>query len=270
MLAELAVAKERDEEILKMHQQTIDRFILNQRRVDALLVQNYELHEYPIPRRFVILPDSYERWDSRKFLMERFRLHLLWSAVKPACQVPTKEKSSDQLGIANATSTIPIPVKSSIHLAKHDGYELSRPTEYFDQYGHYVLGMLRILRHCLAIATVVVSAVALVDNSVKDIMDGVKTISERTIEAVDMSIDLLEQKLGESAAADRVEALTEASTQEEDMLGGLAALEGADLRRLDPYLRKKDEDKILGNLYRITTETGHEVGMSLSLPSGLS
>ncbi|KAF9111037.1 hypothetical protein BGX30_007796, partial [Mortierella sp. GBA39] len=44
---------------------------------------------------------------------------------------------------------------------------------------------------------------------------------------------------------------------EEDMFSGLTALEGADLRRLDSFLRKKDADKILGNLYRITLETGH-------------
>ena len=71
-----------------------------------------------------------------------------------------------------------------------------------------------------------------------------------------MSIDFLEQKLDESAAADGV-AATKAVAQEEDMFSGLAALEGADLRRLDSFLKKKDAHKILGNLYRITLETGH-------------
>ncbi|KAG0299144.1 hypothetical protein BGZ97_003859, partial [Linnemannia gamsii] len=37
----------------------------------------------------------------------------------------------------------------------------------------------------------------------------------------------------------------------------LAALEGADLRRLGTFLRNNDQDKTLGNLYRITTEQGH-------------
>ncbi|KAF9134674.1 hypothetical protein BGW39_006263 [Mortierella sp. 14UC] len=41
------------------------------------------------------------------------------------------------------------------------------------------------------------------------------------------------------------------------MFENLAALEGADLRRLDTFLRNNDKDKILGNLYRITTEQGH-------------
>lgn len=42
--------------MLNIQQETIDRLIVNQQRVDALLVQNYELHEYPIPRLFVVLP----------------------------------------------------------------------------------------------------------------------------------------------------------------------------------------------------------------------
>lgn len=57
-----------------MQQQTIDRLIVAQQRIEAILVQNYELHEYPIPRLFAILPDSYEKWDPRNFMVERFRL----------------------------------------------------------------------------------------------------------------------------------------------------------------------------------------------------
>ncbi|KAG0066349.1 hypothetical protein BGZ90_001445, partial [Linnemannia elongata] len=159
------------------------------------------------------------------------------------------------LTIAAADSSTPIPVRSSIHLANHEGYELSRPTEFFDRYGAYVLVMLRILKHCLAVAAVAAPAVALVEGGLKDIMDGAKSISGSTIEAVNVSIDFLEQILDENAAADGV-AATNVMAQE-DMFSGLAALEGADLRRLDSFLRKKDAEKILGNLYRITLETGH-------------
>ncbi|KAF9079520.1 hypothetical protein BGX23_003845, partial [Mortierella sp. AD031] len=58
MLQEFAGAKERDEQMQRSQQQTIDRLVILQQRVDAILVQNYELHEYPIPRLFVILPES--------------------------------------------------------------------------------------------------------------------------------------------------------------------------------------------------------------------
>ncbi|KAF9131354.1 hypothetical protein BGX30_013139, partial [Mortierella sp. GBA39] len=256
MLQEQAESKIREEQMLKKQQETIDRLIVNQQRVDAILVQNYELHEYPIPRLFVVLPDSYSDWDPRNFLMERFRLRFLCECGSDCGSGTEQGASSDRLDIDAATSTTPIPVKNSIHLANHEGYELSRPTEFFDQYGPYVLGMLRILKHCLAVAAVAAPVAALADSGLKDVMDGVKSISESTIAAVNMSITILETKLGDADVADNL-AIIASNGHDNTMLENLAALEGADLRRLDTFLRNNDKDKILGNLYRITTEQGH-------------
>ncbi|KAF9155946.1 hypothetical protein BG015_007977 [Linnemannia schmuckeri] len=85
-------------------------------------------------------------------------------------------------------------------------------------------------------------------------IDGVKSISESTMKAMDMSIAFLEQKVdGDEPGSDMT-----VNTQEgKYMLKGLVALEGVDHRRLDSFLRNNDADKILGNLYRITTDTGH-------------
>ncbi|KAF9536580.1 hypothetical protein EC957_010421 [Mortierella hygrophila] len=254
MLEELAAAKERDEELHRMQQQTIDRLIVAQQRIEAILVQNHELHEYPIPRLFVILPDSYEKLDPRSFVKERFRLFFLCECGEDCTSDVAHGVSSDQLN--NGALVTPIPVKNSIHLAKHEGYLLSRPTEFFDQYGPYVLGMLRILKHCLAVAAVVAPVVSQADSDLKDIADVVVSVSESAMEAVDLSINFLEQNLGGNAVAD-VMAGSATNTQKDDTFSGLVALEGADLRRLNSFLRTRDADKILGNLYRITTETGH-------------
>ncbi|KAF8923674.1 hypothetical protein BGZ47_004574, partial [Haplosporangium gracile] len=153
MLREQAESKLREELILAKQQETIDRLIVAQQRLEAILVQNYELHEYPIPRLFVILPDSYEKWDPRTLMAERFRLFFLCECGDHCKTAVGSTTSSGQLTIAAAASTTPITVKSSVHLAKHEGYELSRPKEFFDRYGPYVLVMLKILKHCLAVAT---------------------------------------------------------------------------------------------------------------------
>ncbi|KAF9293296.1 hypothetical protein BGZ88_005549 [Linnemannia elongata] len=253
MLQEQAESRIKEEQMLKMQQETIDRLIVNQQRVDALLVQNYELHEYPIPRLFVVLPDSFSDWDPRNFLMERFRLYFLCECGGDCGSDTGQSASLEQPGIDATMDTKPIPVKNSIHLAKHEGYELSRPTEFFDQYGPYILGILRILQHCLTIAAMATPVAALADSGLKDVMDGVKSISESTIEAVDMSINILESKLGD---ADRFATIA-SDGHDNTMFENLAALEGADLRRLDTFLRNNDQDKLLGNLYRITTEQGH-------------
>ncbi|KAG0199968.1 hypothetical protein BGX33_011287 [Mortierella sp. NVP41] len=197
VLAELAAAKERDEEMHRKQQQTIDRLIVAQQRIEAVLVQNYELHEYPIPRLFVILPDSYETWDPRGLVMERFRLYFLCECGEE-CRAGTSDEtvSSDQSSATTVTDTTSsIRVKNRIHLAKHEGYELSRPKDFLDSYGPYVLGMLRVLEHCLAVAAVVSPVVGIAHGGVKEIIEGVKTISKCTMAAVDMSINFLEQKL---------------------------------------------------------------------------
>ncbi|KAF9124594.1 hypothetical protein BG015_005055 [Linnemannia schmuckeri] len=246
MLAELAVAKEWDEEMHRMQQQTIDRLIVAQQRIEAILLQNYELHKYPISRLFVFLSDSYERRDPRNFVMERFQLFFLCECGNHCRRNTTASTPSDQITIAAAAPNAPIAVQNSIHLVKHESYELSRPKEFFDRYDPYVLGMLRILKYCLAVAMVVTPAVILADSSAKVIMD----------RAIDMSINFLKQKLGEDAVAGEMTGCA-LNSEEEDMFNGFAALENADLRRLDSFLWKKDGDKTLSNLYMITTEAGH-------------
>ncbi|KAG0039089.1 hypothetical protein BGZ89_007955, partial [Linnemannia elongata] len=147
LLREQSESKLREEQILAKQQETVDRLTVAQQHIEAILVQNYELHEYPIPRLFVILPDAYERWDPRNFMAERFRLFFLCECGDH-CNPSTRSRTpSGQLAIAAVDSSICVSVRSSIHLANHEGYELSRPTEFFDRYGPYVLGMLRILKH---------------------------------------------------------------------------------------------------------------------------
>ncbi|KAG0371961.1 hypothetical protein BGX24_000933 [Mortierella sp. AD032] len=260
ILAELAAAKERDEETLRLQQMAIDKLVVAQQRIEAILVQNYELHEYTIPRLFVILPDSYETWDPRTLFRQKFRLYFLCECGEECGFGTNRSTASSQLTITAPDSlAVPLPVSNSLHLAKHEGYELSRPTDFFDRYGPYVLGMLRILRHCLAVVSVVAPAMMVAQSGVKEIMEGVESLSERTLAAVDISINFLEAKLdgdamGEGVAEGKDDA---GDDDEEDVFKNLAALEGADLRRLDSFLRNKDADKVLGNLYRITTETGH-------------
>ncbi|KAG0063013.1 hypothetical protein BGZ89_010222 [Linnemannia elongata] len=250
MLQDQAESKAREEKMLRMQQETIDRLIVNQQRVDAILVQNYELHEYPIPRLFVILPNSYQTWDPRSFLTERFRLFFLCECGEH-CRADSRDNALD-LGRIPA-NFIPAPgsiqVKNSIHLANHEGYEISRPTDFFDRYGPYVLGMLKILKHCLTVASMVAPAA---QGSLDDVVQGVESLARNTLEAVDMSIGFLEQKLENFKTMNEQE-----GEEDEDVFGRLAALEGADLRRLDTFLRNNDQDKILGNLYRITTDAGH-------------
>ncbi|KAF9154650.1 hypothetical protein BG015_000335 [Linnemannia schmuckeri] len=180
--------------------------------------------------------------------MRRSEMNEYWlSPLQPRRE--TREcagcSSKPSINLSSPISTI--PAKNSVYLAKPDEYELFRPTEFFDRYGSYILEMLQVFRYCLTVTAAVIPAVALAEAGVKDIMDGVKSISESTMEA----------KLEEEAVGHGV-IETNTDTQEEDeVFKGLATLEGADLRQLDTFLRKTDAHKVLGNLYRISIDTGH-------------
>ncbi|KAF9305218.1 hypothetical protein BGZ74_010997 [Mortierella antarctica] len=215
----LAESKARDEETQRMIRQVNDHIVIVRQKVDAILVQNYELHEYPIPRLFVVLP------------------------------VTEAEHSKADSGEHGEQ------IDNTTHLALHEGYELTRPTVFFERYGPYLLGMLQILKVCLLAAATVVPPVRGLTPAVDQLSSTVRSKAENTVRAVEYSIQFLEAKLNKTGS----DAKSTTSTAAIDGGGfkNLQALEGADLRKLDTFLKNKDNDKILGNLYRITTKEGH-------------
>ncbi|KAF9286685.1 hypothetical protein BGZ74_001253, partial [Mortierella antarctica] len=123
-----AEAKQRDEEMHRLVQQANDRLVIVQRKVEAILVQNYELHEYPIPRLFVILPDmessqwmdrtgsvaaSLKRWIPR--LTDKFRLYFLCE-----CGEHAKADSHDA-GAGGGGGSGGGGISNNTHLANHEG-----------------------------------------------------------------------------------------------------------------------------------------------------
>ncbi|KAF9946590.1 hypothetical protein BGZ65_009564, partial [Modicella reniformis] len=194
----------KQEEMKQLQIQALNQLSLLQNRVHAIMTQTYELHEYPIPRLFVVLPRDSSRWDNLNPFSNKFRLYFL-------CECGEHTKSTN--------SKIP----HHIHLAKHEGYDITRPTEFFKQYGPYVLTIMKMLKFGISVAGIVVPAVSLLTSS--------------------GAIDQANSALQQLAVAEQMEKNE--------------ALEGADLRKLDTFLESKDENKVLGNLYRTVTTERH-------------
>ncbi|KAF9093224.1 hypothetical protein BGX27_001650, partial [Mortierella sp. AM989] len=53
----------KQDEIKQLQVQALNQLAVIQNRVQAVLTQTYELHEYPIPRLFVVLPQDSSSWD---------------------------------------------------------------------------------------------------------------------------------------------------------------------------------------------------------------
>ncbi|KAI8606667.1 hypothetical protein EDD21DRAFT_429977 [Dissophora ornata] len=185
---------------LQMQQQALDRLAVIQGRIQALLTQTYELHEYPIPRLLIILPSETSTWNSASIINNQFRLYFLCK-----CGEHTQVLSGDNAKIPH-----------HIHLAKHEGYDLQRPKEFFQKYGS---------------------------------SKARNTISEANVNQAIEYLQYIVDK--DSENHDLIK-----DTEVEPFVG-LDALEGANLRHLETFIKSKDEHRVLGNLYRIVSHDCH-------------
>ncbi|KAI8358920.1 hypothetical protein B0O80DRAFT_495570 [Mortierella sp. GBAus27b] len=218
-------------EMKQLQVQALDQLALLQNRVQALMTQTYELHEYPIPRLFVVLPQDTSSWNPQDFFSNKFRLHFL-------CECGEHTKSTN--------SKIP----HHIHLAKHEGYEISQPTEFFQQYGSYVLTILKMLKFGISVAGVAVPSLShlLRTEALDQVTTNLKMFTGNTQKGLNQAIGCLEKITGGNG---------EAADEFSEQMRTNDALEGADLRKLDSFLKNSDGNKVLGNLYRTVTSEGH-------------
>ncbi|KAG0378852.1 hypothetical protein BGX24_002642, partial [Mortierella sp. AD032] len=221
--------------MLQMQQLTLDRLADMNGRVQALLTATYELHEYPIPRLFIVLPKDSSTWDPVSRPNTQFRLYFLCE-----CGEHTKVLSG------NNTNT-----PHHIHIAKHEGYDLQRPTEFFQKYGRYMLTLLEMIKYGVTIAGFAVPALAAVSapGAIDMFHKSLDTISQS---AVNQSIEYL-QSLSSKDSMEQDPAKIDTTNP----FHGREALEGADLRHLEAFIKSKDQHRALGNLYRTITKSGH-------------
>ncbi|KAF9155224.1 hypothetical protein BG015_010620 [Linnemannia schmuckeri] len=254
-------SKGREEEMLRHQLQTNDQLKVVQQGIDAALIQNYELHEYPIPRLFVILPEKkldskgksfFDTFKPKNLVQEKFRLYFL-------CECGDRRKGEEHNHALDTGGPGRMDEKhpERIHLADHEGYEISRPKKFFEQYGPYVLGVLRVLQVCVYAASVVAPPAVHLATEMDKWARVAEAVTKNTLDAVNVSIDYLRINLSKEALLASSELGDTGGQDVDESANSLKALEGADLRQLDTFLRNKDKDKILGNLYRITTPKGH-------------
>lgn len=90
--------------VLELSEEMKSRMILIQSRTEAILNQQLELAEYPIPRLFIVFPEELTEYDPGNwFICE--------------CGKHTEPSNTN--------------VPYHLHLAKHEGYLIREPTEFF-------------------------------------------------------------------------------------------------------------------------------------------
>ncbi|KAF9931242.1 hypothetical protein FBU30_010567 [Linnemannia zychae] len=227
------------------------------RGIDAIMVQNLELHEYPIPRLFVILPEKksdghgnkiFDLIAPRRLRHASFRLYFLCECSDEADCNGGRLRASVPDQIENMAPS------NQIHLAEHEGYEISRPADFFQKYGSHVYKVLRVLQVIFFAASIVAPSAAHFATEMDKWARVAETISKNTYFAIKLSIKYLEENDKEGAL---LESLQDGGSNMEELANSLRSLDGAELRKLESFLRIEDKEMAFGNLTRSVTPRGH-------------
>ncbi|OAQ25531.1 RNI-like protein [Linnemannia elongata AG-77] len=230
------------QEIWKLQKQMNDRLILIQSKTEAILNQQLELAEYPIPRLFIVLPEELTKYDPGNWFRTKFRLHFICE-----CGKHTEPSNSK--------------VAHHLHLAKHEGYLVREPTEFFKKYGPFLLLMLELIKLGTSVAGHIVPALASL--KVVELVDSVQQTVESVTAKIDYSLECIDSQLAKVQASSPGDfAITEPRTEMTEQglanyLSDVEGLEGVELRQLGSFLKTSEEENLLGNLYRMTTSDGH-------------
>ncbi|GJJ78380.1 hypothetical protein EMPS_10739 [Entomortierella parvispora] len=127
-----------------------------------------EIHEYPIPRLFVILPGRRSLKDKCDPISKNYRLYFL-------CECDLGEDGNE---------------KQPLHFTDHKGYDLQRATEFCKKYGPYMLAMLQLVRIAMGATSFVVPHIAGIGEGL--VQDGIKAVGN-------LLKDQLVEKITESA-----------------------------------------------------------------------
>ncbi|KAF9945258.1 hypothetical protein BGZ72_001526, partial [Mortierella alpina] len=230
--AKQAELEAKQDDIKDLQIQALGQLAVLHTRIKAVLTQTYELHEYPIPRLFVVLPKNPSKWDRVKLFSNKFRLYFLCECGEHTQSINSKTKVHH------------------IHIAKHDGYEIARPTEFFQRYGLYVLTILKMLKFGLSVAGVAIPAISQLVRV--DVIDQASTHLQKLQDGIEPGMNQIIE-LMDGVSVDEGTAIESIDGDMENKM----ALEGADLRQLDTFLKDKDGNKVLGNLFRTVTDEGH-------------
>jgi hypothetical protein len=129
------------------------------------------------------------------------------------------------------------------HLAFHDGYEVKQPREFFLQFGPYLYNMLTIVKYAISVGGLIVPHLSFIAS---EISTSAIPKDRSSWNRVGTRVQWLAEILKEARESSNIS--TDTRVQH---------LEGAALRGIESFLKKTDEHRKFGNLFRSVTNDGH-------------
>ncbi|KAG0338475.1 hypothetical protein BG004_007210 [Podila humilis] len=250
----------------------INKATLVQNTVQAVLTQIHELHENPIPRLFVVLPelvvDSVTEPASGS--LGRRSSNVVTAGSKPSQAAAAAAAANDQRKFrlyflcecGSYTKPLPNSGVNHVHFVEHEGYEIVRPTEFFQKYGAFIRSFSHLIRNGVHCGTVLIPP--LISGQQQH---AVNNDNNSIYQAYAVGPETLRNKILDTRLAEAIRYLdsidtdirTETSNEDGSLLGnGIPFISGKDIRQLQPYLKLNASDhQNLGNLYRFLTTRGY-------------
>ncbi|KAF9985187.1 hypothetical protein BGZ65_011494 [Modicella reniformis] len=217
---------ETSQKSLQMNQEmfrAFDRFTL-QYRIQSILTMSFQ--EMPIPRLFIIIPKASSMVDEAgEPCSFQFRLYYL-------C-----ECDSHTMGKTSGTP--------EVHMAKHSGYDLVNPNEFFDKYGTYLLVMMYMAKYGAKAGGLIVPPLLglHLENDVEASQEHPDFVKKNISSLINDTITHLEETIG------TIDRDSDASAYQK--------LNTLDLTQLKSYLRVRDGESVNGDLCQAMTQDGH-------------
>ncbi|KAG0094623.1 hypothetical protein BGZ93_006997, partial [Podila epicladia] len=246
----------------------MNKAILVQNKVQEVLTQNNELHENPIPRLFVVLPELIMDGSD----LTSGPLGRRSSVLTPGTRT---SQSGDQRKFrlyflcecGSHTKPLPTSGLNHIHFVDHEGYEIVKPTEFFEKYGAFIRSFSHLLRN--GVNCGIVSIPSLLSSSQQQqyqqrLQTGGDANSQYKAYAVGQ--ETLRNTILDTRLAEVIQYLDSIDTDIRDNPSddGSSAetkipfIHGKDIRQLQPYLKLTARDlQSLGNLFRYVTSRGY-------------
>ncbi|KAF8962049.1 hypothetical protein BGZ46_001227 [Entomortierella lignicola] len=224
--------EEKQQKMIEMQKLALDRLTIIQNHVQSMLTQPYEVHENPTPRLFIVLPKAIrQRNHLGDLLPNQFKLYFLCECGRHT--MTTSSKTHE------------------VHIAKHEGYDLEQPTDFFEKFGSYLLTLMQMFKYGCITSGLIVPSLEKFRNAeeAKTIQWLLEGKNDTIGTLVDETISYLEEHYVNTT--DGSDPGT-ASNSDQLMIPN-----SADMAQLRSYLGIKDEHRPLGNLFRIITSEGY-------------
>ncbi|KAI1320254.1 hypothetical protein EDD11_001469 [Mortierella claussenii] len=228
----------------------MNRATLIQNKVQAVLTQNHELHEHPVPRLFIVLP---------VLILNPTQAP---TAVNSKPVVPSNDQRKFRVHFLCECGQFTRPLQSSglnhIHSVEHEGYEIERPLEFFEKYGAFIRSLSHLIRRGVNCGSVSIPPLLAAPQQHQQYQQH-QNDPNSIYRAYTVGQETLKNQILDTRLAEAIEYLDSLDMQDDDdNQDPVGYFDGTNLRQLQAYIRiPPQEVDALANLYKIVTNRGY-------------